>query len=104
MNSYSIDELVDMLLVNGTADYNGHAARRFYQERYPNRRIPYHATFASVNRWLRETGSLMTATMNRRRTKRTTGNEEAVLRLAVDNSCSSTRAIAQQLGLPQCIV
>ena len=104
MNAYSNDELVGMLLMYGTANCNGHAARRLYQERYPNRRVPYHATFASVNRRLRETGSLTRATMNRRRTKRTTSNEEAVLRLAEDNPHTSTRVIAQQLGLPQFIV
>ena len=78
MNAYSNDELVDMLLVYGAADCNGHAAWRLYQERYPNRRFPYHATFASVNRRLRESGSLKRETMNRLRTMRRTGNEEAV--------------------------
>ncbi|GFW90225.1 uncharacterized protein TNCV_2120921 [Trichonephila clavipes] len=28
----------------------GHAARWLYQERYPNRRVPHHTTFPSVNR------------------------------------------------------
>ena len=97
MNAHSNDELVDMLLAYVAADSNGHAARRLYQERYSNRRIPYHATFASVNRRLRETGSLTRATMNRRRMTRTTGNEEAVLRLAKDNPRTSTRVIAHNL-------
>ena len=104
MNSYSNDELVDMLLVYGTADCNGHAARQLYQERHRERRVPYHTTCASVNRRLHETGSLMRATMNQRRMTRTTGNEEAVLRLAEDNPCTSTRAITQQLGLLICVV
>ena len=42
--------------------------------------------------------------MNRRRTTRKTGNEEVVLRVAEDNPRTSSRAIAQELGLPQCIV
>ena len=94
MNAYSIDELVDMLFVYGAADCNGLAARRLYQERYPNSHVPYHATFASLNIRLRDTGLLTRETMNRLRTTRRTGNEEAVLRLAEDNPRTSTRAIA----------
>ena len=67
-------------------------------------RVPYHATFESVNRRLRETGSLTRATMNRRRTTRTTGNKEAVLPLAEDNQLKSIRAITQQQGILECNV
>ena len=84
MNTYSNDELVDMLLVYGAADCNGHAARRLYQERYPNRLVPSHATFPTVNSRSHETGSLACATMNRWQATRTTCNKEAVLRLAED--------------------
>ena len=56
MNAYLNDGLVDMMLVYEAADCNGYAARQLYQKRYPNRGVPYHATFVSVNRRLRETG------------------------------------------------
>ncbi|GFV33922.1 hypothetical protein TNCV_721161 [Trichonephila clavipes] len=46
-----------MLIVYGGADCHGHATQLLYQERYPNRRVPYHTTFTSVSRRLRENGS-----------------------------------------------
>ncbi|GFU87241.1 DUF4817 domain-containing protein [Trichonephila clavipes] len=45
MNSYSNEEVVDMLKVHRDADCNGQATRHFYQERYTNRRVPRHTTF-----------------------------------------------------------
>ena len=90
MKAYSNDELVDILLLYGAVDCNGHTALWLYQERYSNRRVPYHATFASINRWLCEISSLTRAEINRQRTTRTTGNEEAVLRLAEDYTHTST--------------
>jgi hypothetical protein len=50
--------MTDILLAYGAADGNGTVAQRLYQERFPNRWIPHHSTFASINRWLGETGSL----------------------------------------------
>ncbi|GFW76715.1 hypothetical protein TNCV_4944321 [Trichonephila clavipes] len=43
--------------VSRSSRMNGYATRRLYQERYPNRRVLHHTTFASVNRRLHETGS-----------------------------------------------
>ncbi|GFX55318.1 hypothetical protein TNCV_3968721 [Trichonephila clavipes] len=50
MNSYSNEELVDMLIVYGDADCNGHSLRKLNLEHYPNRRASHHTIFASVNR------------------------------------------------------
>ncbi|GFX05838.1 hypothetical protein TNCV_1662771 [Trichonephila clavipes] len=46
MNSYSNEELVGMMILCRAADCNGYTAWSLYQERYPNRRIPHHKTFA----------------------------------------------------------
>ncbi|GFT40638.1 hypothetical protein TNCV_3008111 [Trichonephila clavipes] len=50
MNSYSNEEMVDVLNVCGAEDCNGNAAKLLYHGRYSNRRVPHHTTFASVNR------------------------------------------------------
>ncbi|GFX03570.1 hypothetical protein TNCV_4751551 [Trichonephila clavipes] len=46
MNSYSNKELVGILIKHGAMDCNRRFARRLYQERYPNRRVPHHITYA----------------------------------------------------------
>jgi hypothetical protein len=58
MAAYTWDEMTDILLAYSAADGNGRMAQRLYQERFPNRWNPHHSTFASINRRLRETGSL----------------------------------------------
>ncbi|GFW84554.1 hypothetical protein TNCV_457351 [Trichonephila clavipes] len=50
LNSYSNEELADMLIVCKAADCNRHANRQLYQESYPNRRISHYANFESVNK------------------------------------------------------
>ncbi|GFX46205.1 DUF4817 domain-containing protein [Trichonephila clavipes] len=104
MNSYSNEKLVDMLIVYGPVDFNGHTTWLLYQKRYSNRRVPHHTTFASVNKMIRETYSFTRSTMNWLRTTKTYGNEEVVLRLVEDNPSMSTKAIAQQVALFQSII
>jgi hypothetical protein len=55
MAAYTWDGMTDIHLAYGTAEENGRMAQRLYQERFPNRRLPHHSTFASINRQLRET-------------------------------------------------
>ncbi|KAJ8871992.1 hypothetical protein PR048_028332 [Dryococelus australis] len=50
-----------MVLVYGKARGNNHAERGTYQERRPTRRVPQHATLASVDRHLLERGSFTRA-------------------------------------------
>ncbi|GFW20568.1 hypothetical protein TNCV_1047931 [Trichonephila clavipes] len=50
INLHSNEELVDVLITYEAANCNVHAARQLYQGRYWNRGVPYHSTFASVNR------------------------------------------------------
>lgn len=58
MDNYTNSEKVDMLLVYGFCQGNGRKSVRVYMQRFPTRRIPNHQTFASIERHLRETGSL----------------------------------------------
>nr|CAH7754986.1 unnamed protein product [Callosobruchus chinensis] len=71
--SYSFEELTDMLSIYGEAKNNGRQAVRLYEQKFPNRRIPNHSTFASIEMRLRETGNLRTKRNNtgRPRTTRT---------------------------------
>nr|CAI5829179.1 unnamed protein product [Callosobruchus analis] len=55
---YSFDEMTDMLLIYGEAKNNGRQAVRLYVQKFSNRRIPHHSTFASIEMRLRETGNL----------------------------------------------
>jgi hypothetical protein len=66
--------------VYGKARGNGLEAQRIYQERYLQRQLPHHTTFASIDRRLREYGSLQInkRTAGRPRTVRTPDLEEAV--------------------------
>jgi hypothetical protein len=93
MAAFSWDKMIDILLSYGAADGNGKIAQRLYQERFPDRRIPHHSTFASINRRLRETGSwnINRHDCGRVRTVRTPRFEKALLNLVADTPSTSTR-------------
>ena len=55
--NYAYEELTNMHQIYGLAQENGREARKLYHERFPNRRLPAHPTFVSMDRRLRETGS-----------------------------------------------
>ncbi|GFX33618.1 hypothetical protein TNCV_1932851 [Trichonephila clavipes] len=58
INLYLNEELLNMLIVYESADYNGHITRCLHQERYLNWRVPHNKTIASVNRKLHGIGFL----------------------------------------------
>lgn len=98
---YTFAEMTDMLLVYGMAHCNGREAERLYSERFPDRRHPCRATFASIERRLREHGALSVhrpdAGVNR--TLRTIQLEEAILELVENEPSTSTRTIARALDI-----
>ena len=51
---FTVEDLADMHLMYGLAQGNIHEVRRLYLERFPNRHLSSHPTFASVDRRLRE--------------------------------------------------
>ncbi|GFW90048.1 hypothetical protein TNCV_3485001 [Trichonephila clavipes] len=50
INLYSNEKIFDVLITYEAANCNVHAARQLYQGCYWNSGVPYHSTFASVNR------------------------------------------------------
>ena len=58
MDQLANNELADMHLVYGMANCNSIRTTRKYRERFPNRQVPAHQTFAAIHRKLRETGTL----------------------------------------------
>jgi hypothetical protein len=100
MNRYTFAELSDMHLVYGEARGNGREAQRIYQERYPQRLLPHCTTFVSIDRRLRDYGSLEInkRTASSHRTVRTPDLEEAVLDTIEEKPSSSTRTTARDLS------
>lgn len=103
---YSYVEQVDMLLVYGFCKSNGRKSVTVYRERFPNRRVPNHQTFANIVRRLRENGSLKPRTFDcgRQRTTRTIDNEEQILDRVEENPKTSTRHIGLELAIPKSVV
>lgn len=101
MSNYTCAEQTDMLLVLGFCQGNCRESVRVYRERYPDRRIPNHQTFSSVERRLRETGSLVIRSTDRGRHPlvRTIQFEEDVLQRLEDEPSLSTRTLSRQLGV-----
>lgn len=103
MGDFSLVELADIHFFYGRANGNSLEARRLYEEAFPNRRIPYHSTFANVDRRLRETGRLTGNYSNcgRQYNARTPQAEEDVLNAVAFNPRASTRRIALAETLSQ---
>ncbi|GFT95409.1 DUF4817 domain-containing protein [Trichonephila clavipes] len=97
-------ELADMHLAYGAANCSGPAAQRLYAERYPMRRIPSHNFFARLHQRLAETGSFERGDMVRVRTARTPAVEQNVLQHVERNPRTSTRSVANSVGVSHCSV
>lgn len=54
MLSFTNKEKADMHFINGTANINGSKALPFYEEQFPNRRLPNHKTFEQLYQQLCE--------------------------------------------------
>ena len=63
MVEYTFAEYTDMILPYGEARRNGRAARRPYQDCFPQRLTPSHTLFAVITQRLRERGTF-TASRN----------------------------------------
>jgi Transposase. len=103
---YSIAELTDIVLVFGFCEGNGRKCVRVYRERFPNRRVPNHQTFAAVERRLRETGRLKYVAVDcgRRRSVRTVEVEEEILEQVAQDPSTSTRRLSSQIGVSKNVV
>lgn len=101
MAAFTSQEMADMHLIYGEARGNGMEAQRLYQERFPNRRHPHHATFASIHQRLRDSGTFQVDRHDtgRERTVRTPGFEEQVLEMVAQDPTTSTRAVGRAMGV-----
>lgn len=103
---YTNAEYTDMLLVFGYCQGNGRECVRVYSERFPNRRIPSHATFAAVERRLRETGRFApnTTDYGRQRFVRLPEVEEEILERVGEDPEVSTRRVGREIGVSKDVV
>ncbi|KAK3894978.1 hypothetical protein Pcinc_001271 [Petrolisthes cinctipes] len=95
MEPYTSTEYTDMLLTLGAAGGNAAEAVRMYAGQYPNRRQPSRPTYLSVERRLREYGSLNTRAVNRGRPhgEQVLDAEEDILDAIADDPSTSTRRL-----------
>lgn len=103
---YTNAEYTDMLLVFGFCQGNGRECVRVYSERFPNRRVPSHPTFAAVERRLRETGRFDHETANNGRQcfVRVPEVEEEILRRVEEDPELSTRRVSREIGVSKDVV
>lgn len=103
---YTNAEYTDMLLVYGFCEGNSRECVRVYSERFPNRRIPSHPTFAAIERRIRETGRFapVTADYGRERFVRVPEVEEEILECVEEDPEISTRRIGRELGVCKDVV
>lgn len=103
---YTNEEMTDMVLVFGFCQGNGRECVRVYSERFPNRRLPNHQTFAAITRRLRETGSFAHVTVNcgRERAIRTPEVEEQILERVAEDPKLSTRRLGLEVGVSKNVV
>ena len=99
MNQLQNSVLADVQLFYGMANCNFRRAARMYQERYPNRYVPAHQTFAAIHRRLGETGTISVARPDagRPRAVRDPDMEKDILDHFYNSPTTSTRAAASVL-------
>lgn len=88
-----------MMLAYGKADCNSREARRVYQERYPDRRLPHHETFSTTYRRLRETGNLNFREPRVNVRQHNVEVDERILQAFDDDPTTSIRVVADGLNL-----
>lgn len=100
MYNYTNSEMCDMHFFYGLANGNALAARRLYEERYPDRVIPHHTMFSRLHQRLSETGSFEKRTAENGHPQTVTPQmEEQVLNEIEDSPTTSTRKIAHTLNI-----
>lgn len=98
--NFTNEEMADIHFMYGRANGNSNLARRLYAEKFPNRRCPAKGTFAAIHQRLRETGSFKrnTSDCGVPRSIRRPAFEEDVLDRIAENSKTSTRKVALEVG------
>lgn len=99
MAAYTYEEYADMMLAYGFANSNASEAKRLYQERYPNRRVPDRRTFSTTYRRLRETGNLQFQEPRVNVHRPNAAVDERILDVFDQNPTISIRAATEMLNL-----
>lgn len=100
MATFSNAEYADIVFMYGRADGNGSLARRMYQERYPNRRVPHVRVFYNTFRRLSESG-IHRAEPGVNPGRHSTSTEEDILAAFEADPGTSVRVIARNLNISQ---
>lgn len=97
---FSNEDYADIIFVYGFCDGNGRAAKREYQRRFPNRRVPDHKTFSEVYQFSREHGKFPSMTKHEH-VPRAFPQEEQILQIVENNPSISVRKISNELAVPK---
>jgi transposase len=100
---FSNEEYADMIFMYGFCNGNSRAAKREYQRRFPNRRVPHFQTFAYVYQFSREHGKFPTVA-NPEHVRRVVHRENEILQVVDNNPSTSIRRVSHQLGVPRSTV
>lgn len=102
MAAFTNPEYADIIYCYGLCDGNAAEARREYERRFPNRRIPHVSVFRSTFRRLRETGHVQRNQGNAGRPRRYAAeDEQQILERFIADPNTSTNIVARQLGMSQ---
>lgn len=99
MSSFTNREYADIIFMYGKADGNGSLARRMYQERYPDRRLPDVRVFSNTYRRLGETGRVQSSEPGVNPGRHSVQDEELILQAFQNDPTTSVRAVSRNLGI-----
>lgn len=92
------------MIITGECRGNSAAAARLYAEKYPNRNTPGRRLFLSIDRRLRETGTLRPQLAGHCGRPKVDAHDEEILDAIEETPQSSTRVVAAQLDLSHMMV
>ncbi|XP_050311553.1 uncharacterized protein LOC126747097 [Anthonomus grandis grandis] len=96
---FTNQEYADIVFTYGRANGNGALARRLYQERYPDRRLPNFRVFQNTFRRLTEVGIGNNPARGVNSGHNNVEIEEQILEAFTANPTASVRKVAEDLGL-----
>ncbi|GBP11268.1 hypothetical protein EVAR_92812_1 [Eumeta japonica] len=99
MAAFTNEEYADIMMAYGRADGNAREARRIYEERFPNRRLPSRSTFQNTYRRLRETGHVQNNETRGVVVRHNVRIDEQILRLFEEDGARSIRNVASLLEI-----
>jgi hypothetical protein len=98
-NEFTNSQMRDMIVIYVEERFSGRAAKRRYEELYPNRRQPSHTLFAALFRRLGESGSFKPAHRNGRNIERVVDQEEDILDRVEEDPEISIRRLSVATGV-----